>query len=216
MQSETKRPYDSTKRRERAENEKRASRTKVVEAAQHLFVSRGYAATTMDDIARQAGVARQTVYQAGNSKAELMHRVIDLAVAGDDEDVLLQDRQGYADVAAESDPVRQAELIAETMAAIRERLGPVWIPFREAAAVDAKATELMAWSHRLSRETFEVAIRMIPERHLTAPYDDAADIAWAVGSLDVYLLLTGPRGWSHEKYADWLKRAFVVQLIRRD
>lgn len=216
MKSQTKRPYDSTKRRERAEQEKHASQLKVVEAAQHLFVAKGYVATTMDDIAREAGVARQTVYQAGSSKAELMHRVIDLAVAGDDEDVLLQDRQGYADVAAETDPVRQAELIAETMAAIRERMGPVWMPFREAAAIDAKATALMAWSHRLSRETFEVAIRMIPEKFLSAPYDEAADTAWVIGSLDVYLLLTGPRGWSHEKYTSWLRRAFVAQLIDTD
>lgn len=174
----------------------------------------GYVATTMEAIAREAGVARQTVYQAGTSKADLMHRVIDVAVGGDDDELLLQDRQGFAEIGAESDPVRQLELLAALMASIRARMGPVWVAFREAAVVDPKATELMAWSHERSRETFAAAIRLIREESLSCAYSEAADTAWAIGSLDVYLLLTGPCGWSHRKYADWLQRSFVAQLVR--
>jgi len=81
MAKETKRPYDARRRRERAEEERGATRRRVVEAARHLFLTRGYVATTVADIASEAGVALQSVYKAGQSKADLLHLVADIAVA---------------------------------------------------------------------------------------------------------------------------------------
>ena len=57
MATDAKRPYDARRRRERATEERQATRGRVVEAARDLFLSRGYVATTMADIAREAGVA---------------------------------------------------------------------------------------------------------------------------------------------------------------
>ncbi|HEX4175708.1 MAG TPA: helix-turn-helix domain-containing protein, partial [Acidimicrobiales bacterium] len=79
-----KRQYDARRRRERAAEERRATRTKVLEAATRLFVAKGYTATTMADIAREAGVAMQSVYTAGRSKADLLSAAVERAVAGDD------------------------------------------------------------------------------------------------------------------------------------
>src|SRR5437588_10112945 len=80
----TKGSYDATRRRERAEEERRATRLRVVEAARRLFLARGYVATTVADIAKEAGVALQSVYNAGRSKADRLQHVPDLAVARDD------------------------------------------------------------------------------------------------------------------------------------
>ena len=110
--SDAKRPYDARRRRERATEERQATRRRVVEAARELFLSRGYVATTMADIAREAGVALQSVYTAGQSKADLLHLVTDLAVAGDDQEVMLVDRPEYVAVSAESDPARQVQMLA--------------------------------------------------------------------------------------------------------
>src|SRR5829696_1267326 len=90
------RTYDATKRRERADEERRATRRRVLVAAQRLFVDKGYRATTMAEIASEAGVALQSVYKAGQSKADLLQRVVDVVVAGDDEDVLMADRPNIA------------------------------------------------------------------------------------------------------------------------
>src|SRR3954454_11503802 len=120
--TEAKRPYDARRRRERAEQERSATRRRVVEAARELFLSRGYVATTMADIAREAGVALQSVYSAGQSKADLLHLVTDLAVAGDGQQVMLIDRPQYRAVAAEPDPVRQMQMIATLTAVTMERL----------------------------------------------------------------------------------------------
>ena len=136
MTSEFKRPYDARRRRQRAEQERRATRLRVMEAAHTLFLERGYVATTMADIAREAGVALQSVYKVGHSKADLLHQVRDLAVAGDDQQVMLLDRPEFIAIRAETDPERQVEMLATLVATTMQRLGPVWVAYREAAAVD--------------------------------------------------------------------------------
>jgi AcrR family transcriptional regulator len=213
MSPTAKRPYDARRRRERATEERQATRRRVVEAARELFLSRGYVATTMADIAREAGVALQSVYTAGQSKADLLHLVTDLAVAGDDQEVMLVDRSEFVAVAAESDAVRQVQLVASLTAATMERLAPVWIAYREAAAVDPKAASNLVAAHRRRRETFGTIIRMIPEERLRHPYEWSADTAWAIGSIDVFLLLRTMLDWEATRYAQWLSDTFADQLL---
>lgn len=209
----TKRPYDARRRRERAEEERRATQLRVVEAARRLFLTEGYVATTMAAIAKEAGVALQSVYSAGQSKADLLHLVIDLAVAGDDTDVMLLERPSFAAVASESDPVRQVEMIAALIVATMERLAPVWVAYREAAAVDAKAAANLVAAHQRRHETFAGMIGMLPERRLRRSPEEATDSAWAIGSIDVFLLLRSIQGWDAPQYAEWLSRTLVDQLL---
>jgi AcrR family transcriptional regulator len=209
-----KRPYDATRRRARAEEERRATQLRVVEAARGLFLTRGYVATTMADIASEAGVALQSVYTAGQSKADLLHLVADIAVAGDDQEVMLLERPNFAAVAGESNVERQVEMLAGLITTVLERLAPVWIAYREAAAVDAKAAANLVAAHRRRHETFAALIQQLPADRLRRPHDDSTDTAWAIGSIDVYLLLQSIRGWDTARYAEWLSRTLVDQLIK--
>ena len=209
----TKRRYDARRRRERAEGERRATQLRVVEAARRLFLTKGYAATTMAEIAREAGVAVQSVYSAGQSKADLLHLVTDLAVAGDDQQVMLLERPDFAAVANESDPARQVRMIAALIAATLERLAPVWVAYREAAAVDAKAAANLVAAHQRRYETFAGMIGMIPEHRLRRSPEEATDTAWAIGSIDVFLLLRSIQGWDPPRYATWLRQTLVDQLL---
>lgn len=209
----TKRPYDARRRRERAEEERRATQSRVVEAARRLFLTNGYVATTVVEIAREAGVALQSVYSAGQSKADLLHLVADLAVAGDDQQVMLLERPGFAAVARESDPDRQVEMIAALIAATMERLAPVWVAYREAAAVDPKAAANLVVAHQRRHETFAGMIAMLPEQRLRRSPEEATDSAWAIGSIDVFLLLRSIQGWDVAQYAEWLRRTLVDQLL---
>lgn len=208
-----KRPYDARRRRERAAQERAETRRRVVDAARKLFLERGYVATTMTDIAGEAGVALQSVYTAGQSKADLLHLVTDLAVAGDSEDIMLVDRPAYAAIAAEPDHVRQIELLAGLTAATMERLAPVWITYREAAAVDPKAAANLVAAHRRRHETFRTLTRMVPEQHLRYGHDRSADTVWAVGSIDVFLLLRTVLEWDPTQYAEWLRDMLIDQLV---
>lgn len=214
--SGSKRPYDAQRRRQRAEEERQATRSRVVEAARKLFLANGYVATTMADIAKEAGVALQSVYSAGQSKADLLHLVTDVVVAGDDQEVMLLERPTYAAIAGESDPKRQVEMIAALIAATMERLGPVWVAYREAAVVDAKAAANLVAAHRRRHETFAGMIAMLPEQRLRRPPQEATDSAWAIGSIDVFLLLRSVQGWDAPQYTEWLRRTLVDQLLAPD
>lgn len=56
----------------RHEQRKAATRAKIIAAAHGLFVERGYAATSMEDIARAADVAIRTIYLHFDSKAAVL------------------------------------------------------------------------------------------------------------------------------------------------
>lgn len=212
----TTKTYDARRRRERAEEERRVTRTRVVEAARRLFLSRGYLATTMADVAREAGVALQSVYKAGQSKSDLLHLVTDVAVAGDDQEVMLIDRPQYKAIAGEPDPVHQVEMVAALIAATMERLAPIWVAYREAAAVDPKAAANLVAAHRRRHVTFGDMVRMLPEKRLRRSFEESTDAAWAVGSIDVFLLLRSMLGWDAAQYADWLRRTLVDLLLAPD
>jgi AcrR family transcriptional regulator len=213
MASETKRPYDARRRRERAEEERRATRQRVVEAARKLFLARGYVATTMGDIAQEAGVALQSVYNVGQSKADLLHLVTDLAVSGDEQEVMLLDRPDFAAISVESSAERQVQMIAALIAATMERLAPVWVAYREAAAVDARAAANLIAAHRRRHDTFAGMIRMLPEERLRQPPEESTATAWAIGSIDVFLLLRSVLEWDPARYSEWLSRTLVNQLV---
>jgi AcrR family transcriptional regulator len=209
----SKRPYDARRRRERAEEERRQTRRRVVEAASRAFVANGYTATTMADIAHEAGVALQSVYTAAQSKADLLHLVVDRAVAGDDDDVLMHDRRAFADIGAEPDAARQVEMIAALICTIQERSAPVQAAYREAAAVDPKVAASLEAAHRRRHETFTMIIRMLPAYRLRHSPEESADTTWAVGSSEVFLLLRNVRGWDAARYRAWLARTLVDLLL---
>ena len=57
------------------------SREAIVDAAQRLFLERGFGAVSMDDLAAAAGVARRTLYNQFTSKEEIFREML-LRVSG--------------------------------------------------------------------------------------------------------------------------------------
>src|SRR5947209_14409360 len=80
-----KRPYHSPARSEQA----RQTRRRIRAAGEALFVSSGYAATSMKEIARAADVAERTLYLNFPTKAALLNEIIRVAVRDHDHDELL-------------------------------------------------------------------------------------------------------------------------------
>ncbi len=56
------------------------TREKILVAARKLFSSRGFRSTTVDDIARRAGISKRTVYETFSSKEEIARVVVDEAL----------------------------------------------------------------------------------------------------------------------------------------
>jgi AcrR family transcriptional regulator len=56
-------------------------REQLLAAATHAFARTGYAATSLDDIAEQAGISRVLLYRHFDSKTDLYRAVLDRAIA---------------------------------------------------------------------------------------------------------------------------------------
>lgn len=213
MSDDAKRTYDATKRRARAEEERRATRRRVLEAARRLFVEKGYTGTTMANIATEAGVAIQSVYKAATSKPDLLQRVVEVVVAGDDQTVMLTDRPSFTAVGRETNAVRQVEMLAALIASTQERSAPVQVALRQAAAVDDDVARNLGEELRRRHDTLETIVGMIAADRLRYPFDESVDTVWAIGSSEVFLLLRSRRGWDAEQYLRWLTRTLVDQLL---
>src|SRR5690348_867944 len=102
-----------------------AARTRqtVLDAARELFAAQGYTATTVEEIAGRAGVAKPTVFAAVGSKQVILKQLRDLALAGDDEPVPVAQRPWYREALAEPDPRRSLRLHARNATAIHQQIG---------------------------------------------------------------------------------------------
>ena len=75
----------------------------VCEAAYRLFSTKGYLATSIEDIAAEAGVARPTVFTAVGPKPVILRTVVDQALAGDDAPVPIAERSWWREAIEEPD-----------------------------------------------------------------------------------------------------------------
>lgn len=113
-----------------------ATRRRIIDAALVRFRDQGYAATTMETIAADAGVAIQTVYFIFHTKAELLLAAVKVAGGepGDPEDPV--ERDWFAQVASASSGIRRLAIIVERGNEIYRRVGPLMASVRAAGSVD--------------------------------------------------------------------------------
>lgn len=206
------RGYDASGRREKA----RASRRAVVAAARDLLEERGFAATTIAEVARRAGVSPESVYKGFGTKAALVKEVFDVTIAGDDEQVVVADRQDAQRVREEPDVRTKLRLYAESAAVRAERSAGVQLALRNGAPADPAIDEL--WQ-RLQAERL-VGMGMLA-RHLVGTgqlragieADEVRDVLWTCISVEVYDLLVLQRRWARDAYADWMTRTLIASIV---
>src|SRR5262249_7025699 len=133
-----KRSYNSPRRQEQAA----ATRATILDAAQRLFERDGYANTTMEAIASEAGVALKTVYVVLATKSGVLRSLWDLKLKGDSDDAAVAERSWYREVLDEADPARQLRLNARNARVVKQRIGGVLRVIRDAAPVDPDSAEL--------------------------------------------------------------------------
>jgi AcrR family transcriptional regulator len=206
------RSYESSRRQEQA----RASRAAMLGAAHQLFLAHRFAGTTLPMVAEAAGVSVQYLYKVFGNKAGLVKAVFDVAIAGDDEPVALQDREDLTAVRTETDPRRKLELYGQHMASIGPRTMPVLLVVRDAAASDAAAAEVWAQlqAERLHGMTM-FADDLHNHGHLRegVTREEARDVLWLHNSLEVWDLLVTQRGWTPKRYGDWIAHQLIAALL---
>jgi len=206
------RQYSSPLRQKQATE----TRLRILDAAQKLFGDHGYAATTVEAIAGAAGVATDTIYATFANKAGVLHALLDVRVGGDDLPVALLDRPGPQAVRAEPTQRRQLAGFAADVAAILERARPVDDIMRGAAAADPEIAALRAKMQRVRFENMRKLAGWLAEKGgFRGGIDSevAAGIIWTVASPEVHGLLRRERGWSYERYVEWLADTLIRTLI---
>lgn len=211
-----KRQYHSERRRQQAA----LTRQDIVKAAQQLFEKDGYSATTMAAIAREAGVAVETIYRSFDGKAGLMEAVVLAAVAGGPRraERPVTERPAIRAIAEEPDAGLKLEKFASTQPGIWFRAGPLMRALSEASTADPKLTEVLQRleSQRLER-LLEFAQNLAETGDLDAEttVEQARDIIATVNSLPVHDMLVLQHGWSPEQYQAWLASTMKSTLLRR-
>lgn len=204
------RAYDSTRRQEQAA----ATRAAVMDSGRALFIERGYAATTVADIAKAAGVAPATVNASFGGKAGLLKRLIDVAIVGDDEPIPVSGREIVDLIAAAPGPRRQIELLVVSLTETHERLAELQEVLVQASGVDEQVrAELVRFQQR-RRNGMAEFVALVDPKDLAVDAETAADVVWALTEPRLYLGLVRERGWANEQYRVWLCRQLEAALLR--
>jgi TetR/AcrR family transcriptional regulator, regulator of autoinduction and epiphytic fitness len=199
------RRYHSPRREQQAEG----TRQTIMQSARKLFAQRGYQATTIQAIAQDAGVAVPTLYVAFGSKAAILSALV--KSAGADEDIRAMARAVFE----ESDPRRQLFLAARVVRSIQERDADIIELLWQAGGGDPDLFAVWHQSHQQQLNRMGELVGAIAEKGALKPgltIESAIDILWTLGSPEVYRLLVRERGWTPQRYEDWLGETATTLL----
>ncbi len=184
------------------------TKDRIVAAARHLMGERGWAGATIDAIAEQAGVATPTVYAAFGNKRSIVEAMRQAMLRDSKIPELMKQ------AAAEADAPRRLELWANSIRQQMETSYDVIAIHRQAARADAEfAAEYREVLDNRARHFADFINGLRSGLGPGMDTSTATDLLWAFSNEEVYRELVEERGWSHDRYEQWLARTLVAQLI---
>jgi len=191
-----------------------AARRRILVAAERQLVSDGYATMTMSGMAKEAGVAVQTLYLAYGSKVGVVSAVHDRTLAGDDATVPLLER-GWMRQLASAPTVLEAWASAmEHLSSTTVGVAPVHTAIQAASAdpeMGALLSDLRAQRHEFSRE-LATRLLALPHARGGGVADRVADVLYALVGPETHDLFVIQRGWSVEEWRGWVHDAVLDEL----
>lgn len=207
-----KRTYHSPRRAEQAA----ITRREVLSAARELFVAKGYSATTIADIAKQARVSLDTVYATVGRKPALLRELVETAISGTTQAVPAEQRDYVTRISAAATAIEKIAIYARAITDIQQRMAPVFLALRDAAATDTDCAALWAEiAQRRARNMLMFAADLRGTGHLREDLTDqqVADIIWSMNAAEYWVLLVHERSWTPTQFADWLTDAWTRLLL---
>jgi AcrR family transcriptional regulator len=202
------RTYNGTLRREQAET----TRGRILDAARRLLKSGTYSSVTMEDIAREAGVAYQTVYGVFGTKLRLAQGLIDSGFPHVADALKLFDQLGPS-----YDPEIGFRMNARVSRLIYELCADLLRFMRESGDPD-----LLARYREREEQRLMAMIQYGVPKHLDRSgrlragisQSEAVAIIWALSGPDKYTQLVFERGWTPTRYEEWLGDALINTLLQ--
>jgi AcrR family transcriptional regulator len=183
-----------------------ATRDLIADTARRLFAAQGYGATSMETIAREAGVAARTIYAAFGAKREILSRICErwLEQAGA--------RELAGQVLGEPDPVRRLRGAAHWLRVLYSAGFDVVLIF-EAATDESPETRALLRAKLAGRNEVMDAIIASLDEHLTVPVPHAQAMYRALAAPGVYRELVEESGWTPGDFEHWVADTLQRNLM---
>ena len=199
------RPYRTQLRQEQAQ----LTRQRILDAARNLLVRGGYSQVTMHDVAKEAGVAYQTVYSQFGNKIRLAQELCDVGFphVADALALLAQARDA-------GDPEGWLRTMGTVARRLCEPCADLLRFMRESGdpQLEGRFKEIERGRHERLAELgpqLERSERLRPG--LSGA--EAVDLVWTLAGPETYEQLVLDRKWSPERFERWLSAALVDLVL---
>jgi AcrR family transcriptional regulator len=188
------------------------TRQRILDAARRLLASGTYSSVTMEEIAKEAGVAYQTVYAIFGSKPGLAHGLVEVGFPHvDDALKLFGDLQESADV----------ELWLRTSARVNRLIYEIcadMLRFMRESGDPSLLARYRERQEQVFKEMTQFGLPAILEHsgRLRAGISPSEGVAviWSLSGPDLYTELVFQRGWTPSRYEEWLGDATINMLLQ--
>ena len=202
---EGKRTYSTGLRQEQAQ----ITKHRILDAASRLFVESGYSSVTVEDIAREAGVAYQTVYAVFRTKLAVAQAIIWSSFQTEGIDELMTQSRESDDLEVH---IRVGVRIARRL---NERFATIVRFMRESGdpALLAEYQKIEGLRFEQIRAQVSPALKTSGRLRRGVSPADALGSIWAMTGTDLYNQLVSGRRWTASRYEEWLQDALINTLL---
>jgi AcrR family transcriptional regulator len=205
------RAYDAPARRAAADR----TRRRILTSARHLFLSHGYATTSVAAIARRSRVSVDTVYHSVGRKPDLLLAVHDMVLATADEPVPAEQRDYVLAIQEAPTARRKIEIYADALARLLPATTPLMNALRDAGTTDARCRTM--WQTISDRRAanmlrFAADLRATGELRDDLSDEQVADLVWSMNS-PAYFDLLASRGTTPERFGEVLADVWTRTLL---
>jgi Transcriptional regulator len=210
MSREKSRKYVSPVREQQAA----ATRNRILDVAESLFVEKGFLGTTIAAVAAAAGVSQQCVYSIFTSKAGIISAGIEERMLRDERNI-----DAIMQLKKSDDPIIILQGVAKLLSYIYATNEPTFRAMFGAGIVSPQLAELekeLASIRWAKEEATAQALFNSGKLLSHLDLDAVRDILWALTSREVYALFVFMRGWPVERYEEQLYSMLVGSLVHPD
>jgi AcrR family transcriptional regulator len=201
-----------TERRSRRAVQAEETKRLILEAARRLFAERGYGATSIAEVAANAGVAVPTVYQSVGSKPTLLLMLVDHI----DEEAGI--RALARELRTSEDADRVLELQVRMTRQIAKRCGDIVAALQSAADVDRDLAEPLAAGmdrHRAGARATVGRLAALGALRADLTRGRAAAVLAGLTAPRVWTSMVGEFGWNYDETEAWLNELLHRELFGR-
>jgi len=182
------------------------TRIRIAQSARRLFAEQGYGATSIDAIAKDAGVATRTIYSAFGTKREILWLICDLWL-----------REAGAQERAEQvftieDPAERLRGAAAWLTNLYSAGFDVVLIF-EAATDESAETKALLRSKLAGRNQVMDAMIESLRPALRIPLKQAQAVYRALAAPGVYQELVDESGWTPAEFEEFVADSLARQLL---